>query len=222
MISNSTDKKAVNTLVKHEGLLSAIIQWGFWDEHRPDLVNKLSVEKCVDIAVLGTAITGELVGSAVSSSAEDRQLLGSIGSIPIVSKDYYPNCIISFVVGLIRDVKKEGILSSEAVLQPLMVEGDCIDKDVIMEMIDLGMNYVHNYAGAVVVAGLSAVMLRDGRNDKPSDIRVAFAIRHGLVEMCLGFMEQYHSHMCEENTAKSIQCQCLTALSHSFIVFGIF
>ena len=80
-------------------------------------------------------------------------------------------------------------------LQLLIETGDCIDKDVIMGMIDLGVNHVQDYDGAVVVARLSAIMLLKRPSNKPSDIRTAFAIRFGLVEMCLNLIEQFDTQI---------------------------
>jgi len=46
MISNSTDKRVGKWLLVNERLLASIVQWNFWDaEHRPDIVDVLSVEK---------------------------------------------------------------------------------------------------------------------------------------------------------------------------------
>jgi len=216
MISKSTDMKVVNTLLAHEGLLASIIQWNFWDEQRPDLVRELSMERCAEISVLGTTITGKLVARAAttnipSSISEDEKLLcSSIGSMPIVSKDYDPNCMISYTAGLMHFINppiNEGGLFK--LLQLLIETGDCIDKDVIMGMIDLGVNHVRDYDGAVVVARLSAIMLLKRPSNKPSDIRTAFAIRFGLVEMCLNLIEQFDTQMsCADTTKDNRCCQC--------------
>ena len=225
MISNSKDStniKVVNSLLKYEGLLESIIQWNFWDKHRPDLV---IMENCTEIAALGREITGNLfTGTVDNPSAEDKQLLGLIGSMPIVSKDYDPNCMISYTAGLIcyykkRKGSKEGfkldlIGDILYILQPLIEIGDCIDKDVIAGMIDLGMHHVHDYDSAVVVARLSAFMLWKGTDNKSCDTRTAFAIRCGLIEMCLNFIECFGTHMsCEEGSDS--RCQCTKCLKSS-------
>jgi len=196
MIDASIDKEVVDTLLNHDGLLSSIVQWEYWsEEYRPDLVEELGADTCAHIVSIGRDTIRMLVthADADAASIRGRDLLEAIGTLPIVSKVYDPNCMISFVVGLIRDVKKEGIVPSEgciiSVLQPLMYEGDCIDNDVIAEFIDLGMNYVYDYGSAEIVAELSQCMLCKG--GIPSDTRIAFALRSGLVEMCLDFIERF-------------------------------
>ena len=210
MISNSTDWEVVKTLLKHEGLLASIIQWIFWDTHRPDLVDELSMEKCEEIATLGTKITGELLANAANNpSTEDGQLLGRIGCMPIVSKEYKPHGRLSYIAELLSFIKRNKMKGKEhlKILQSFLYEGDCIDKDVIMGVIDLGTNHAHDNDSAVAVARLSAGMLQKGSNDVPSDTRVAFAIRHGLIEMCFGFIKQFNTHIsCEENTTGNSQC----------------
>jgi len=164
------------------------------------------------IVALARAIVGKLVKIAADNpSAEDIQLLGSIGSMPIVSKDYDPNCMISYTAGLICCMKKEE--PEELInwvyqrynplntLQSLIYTGDCIDKDVIMGIIDLGTNHVHGYGSAVAVAGLSSGMLLKGSNAQSSDTRIALAIRAGLIEMCLNFVDRFggHESFCDED-----------------------
>lgn len=210
----STDNKLVDTLLSYDGLLSSIIQWGFWGEdHRPDITNELGnvicgtiSDVCAHVVSIGRDTIRMLVTNAASNSvsAKDKNLLDTIGTIPIVSTEYDSNCMVSFVVGLIREVKKEGIPPLEpyitSVLQPLMEEADGIDKDVIREMIDLGMNHVHDYASAVVVARLSGFMLsQEFKADEgiESDTRIAFAIRQGLIEMCLNLVNRFGGHETE-------------------------
>ena len=179
--------------------IRTFVKIGSWMDQRPDIVEVLGVKECTDIAVLGKEIVRKIVTYAVDNpTSENRQLLGIIGCMPIVSKEYNPHCMISYTAGLIRDEKKEGINIYQKdddgvvpILQSLMFIGDCIDKDVIMGIIDLGTNYVHDYACAVIVARLSQNMLCKIR---PSDSRIAFAIRSGLVEMCLSFVERFGEH----------------------------
>ena len=195
-----TDKKLVDALLTHEGLLSSIVQWGFWGD-RPDIVKEVGADACARVVNIGRNTIRILVIDAVSStiSENDRDLLKSIGTTPIVSKDYDPNCMVSFVLGLIRDQKNRITLNPNVtlVLEPLMGGADCIDKDVIMEMVDLGMNHVHDYESAVVVARLSGFILCQELNFEQgieSDTRAAFAIRSGLIEMCLNFVDRFGGH----------------------------
>ena len=205
MIIFSTDWEVVNTLLKHEGLLASIIQWIFWDQDvRPDLVNELSVKKCTDITSIAKEVIGDLLKNAANNpSTEDRHLLGRIGCMPIVSKEYGPNCRISYMAELISFIKANEMKEKEhlKILQSLLYAGDCIDKDVIMGIIDLGTNRLHDYESAVVVARLSGFMLWKRPNNEPCDTRVAAAIRTGLLDMCLNLVDRFggHESFCDEN-----------------------
>ena len=35
-------ERIVCTLLNHEGLLTSIVQWGYWKERRPDILNELN------------------------------------------------------------------------------------------------------------------------------------------------------------------------------------
>ena len=217
MIISSTDWKVENTLFKHERLLASIVQWSFWaEEHRPDIVEVLGVEKCAEIVTLWREIVGKLVKIAADNpSAQNGQLLSRIGCIPVISKDYDPNCMISYTseLILIRCMKKKSKRSEEELiwvnqrynplntLQSLMEAGDCVDKDVITGIIRLGINHIQDYDSAVVVVRLSAGMLRKGTDNKLCDARIAAAVRTGLLEMCLNLVDHFggHESFCDED-----------------------
>ena len=143
---------------------------------------------------------GVLLNDAASNkvSAKDKTLLESIGITPTVSRDYDSTYMVPFVIVLIRDVKIKKEKWARNFLQPLMEAGDCIDKDVITEMIDWGINHVHDYDSAVLVSSLSSFMLCQGYDDQgegiENDTRIAFAIRCGVVEMCLSFIGRFGGH----------------------------
>ena len=213
-LAESTDKKVMNTLLKHEGLLSSIIQWGLWDNDRPDISKELkdghingelSVDACVQIVSVGRVTVANLVESVYQMkdgkrliTTEGRGLLKTIGSTPIVNQDYDPTCMVSYVEGLIRAVKKEGWERNGLnIISHLIAETDCIDKGVITEMIDLGANYRHNVESAELVTKFAARMIRieiSEEKSQPNDTRTAFAIRAGLFEMCFGFIESFYRH----------------------------
>ena len=121
-----------------------------------------------------------------------------VGTTPVVSRDYDPNCKTSYVVGLIRCMKtnERDSIQFDA-LANLIVDAGCVDKGVITEMIDWGLNYVADLNDALGVAQLSYDMLLklNVSNEEKwftNDTRIAFAIRAGLLlEMCLGFIEQF-------------------------------
>ena len=70
-----------------------------------------------------------------------------------------------------------------------------MDKDVITEVLDYGCNFTRNKTDAVNVmylAGGCCFQKTDvGTAYVPSDTRVAFAIRAGLLEMCLNFASRF-------------------------------
>jgi hypothetical protein len=205
-LSNSTDKKIVNTLFQHERLLTSIVQWGHWKEHRPDIMKVLSVEDFDIITKLGRETVPVLImdgdnfirdeDGEITATKDGKKRLRSIGTSPIVSTDYDPTCTTSFVGGFIRLVKDKGSCHREpssSILEHLIADADCVDKDVINEVIDLGTNHAFDFESAEFAAKLSTFIIcgEVGEEIQPSDTRIAFAIRAGLVEMCLNFIRRF-------------------------------
>ena len=238
--SECKEKNVVDTLLQYDALLNSVIQWGFWgDKYRPDIVKelspstvvkKLSAGVCKMIVCLGRKSTKCLLSHAANARMENnRSILESIGTTPIVSKNYDPGCLVSCTSGLLRLMKTKGCQKNDfTAVQSLIRGGDCVDKGVITEIIDLGMNYTkEDRATAEFVSGIIASMVRKVTNRKNrliSDTRVAFAIRAGLIELCLGFIERFedvHNILANirsvfisvyevalhEKTAKAITCQ---------------
>jgi len=186
-------------LQEHEGVLESIIQWAFWLEYRPDIVKELKSEglKCTGIVTAGRLLTEVLVNG---SQGESRiLLLKTIGTTPIVNKEYDPSCMVSYTAGLVHQLKltdrRTGILDK---VRRLIREADCVDKGVITELIDFGTKYTPNHESALDVALIIFSMTLENSNLKknhPNDTRVACAIRAGLIEMCLGFTKQFAEHI---------------------------
>jgi len=220
---NNVRNEKVEQLLQYEGLLESIVQWGYWKkEYRPDIIKVLGSPICGTIVDMGMSIVGVLLDDV---SKKDKTLLESIGITPTVSRDYDSTYMVPFVIVLIRDVKMNKEKWARVFLQPLIEAGDCIDKDVISEMIDWGMNHVHDCDSAVLVTRLSSFMLCQGYDDEgdgmESDTRIAFAIRCGLVEMCLNFVDRFggHESFCDEDKAlynhiESIFCNINDASLH--------
>jgi len=196
------DSKIVDTLLQHEGFLPSIIQCGFWDDYRPDIVNELGNEDCAYVASLCRCITKDLLRNATNQRSDDgsltidRKQVAVIGSTPIVSKDYDLGCMLSYTAGLICQTKNKESEDSLLAVLVLMKEADCVDKDVITEMIDFGMK-TKDFSTAELTMMLSNVMILQDANKKihhPSDTRVAFAIRTGLIELCFRFVEMFGCH----------------------------
>ena len=190
-------RKVMYALFQHEGLLKSIVQWGFWGENRPDIVKELGVVKCELVVEWGRDATDVLIRNAEVDAEDEvvnRIRLETIATTSIVSKEYDPNCMISYVAGVIRMMKATGHSDYFYVIMSFIGIIDCVDKGVITEVIDFGMNYSTDYARAEVIAKISAAMIYQDTNIQtncPSDCRVAFAIRAGLIEMCLSFMERF-------------------------------
>ena len=210
MEENSDGLNTIAPLLQHEGLLTTIVQWEFWDETlRPDIIEELQHEHLQQIRVLGSSITQYLVKVVYDGESEDvislsegnLNLVQTIGSAPVVSKEYDPSNMVSFVAGKIQTMKATGSTGGFSnMLQLLIRHADCVDEGLIKEVIDLGVN-TSDYATALFVGEMSSSMLVRTRNVvkklplvgdcQTSDTRVALAIRNGLIEMCLGFIRQY-------------------------------
>jgi len=188
----------VDTLLSHEGLLTSIVQWGFWRDHRPDIQKELRKKDWDGIFDMSTERTILLLNDAWQRS-EDRGIerLAIIGSAPIINKAYGATSMISFTSALIQHVMTEEWKRSELMtcfntLLILIDEADCVDKEVITKLINVG-TITSDYESARCVAQASLGTLIPQSRTNPSDTRVAFAIRSGLIEMCLGFIERFDS-----------------------------
>ena len=188
-------KKIIDTLLNYEGLLSSIVQWGFWDEeYRPDITKELPTDDCVDIVESGRVTVSRLIRAADLNSEEGKERLETIGTTPIISKEYDPECTISLVVGLIYQTKIEGwTMSTSQCLRRLIASISCVDKVVATEMIDLGINTSDDRWVVHVAVVLDYMILKKYNNERfySSDTRIAFAIRSGLIELCLHIIERF-------------------------------
>ena len=192
-------------IAQHDGLVRRIAQWKFWGEkHRPDIAKE--VEACPSIASLGGTITNAFILNEEYceyhiNTEKGKSLLDVIATTPFVNRDYDPNCMVSYVAGFIIQMKANGCFSigDNIALHRLIGSGDCVDKGVITEMIDFGLNFTVDSYTALLVAWVSSGMILlkiSSVENRPSDTRIAFAIRAGLIEMCLTFIEQFWEHKC--------------------------
>ena len=198
-------------LQQNEGLIRSIVQWGFWDEeHRPDIVKEIGIEECSQITNSGVITVSSLMKVSTIEGTNifqtDNQLamkiIDIIGCTPIRNKDYDTGCMVSFVGGMIRSVKSIGVKTKSlfTILQ-FIENADCVDKGIITEIIDFGVNHTkaNDYGTAEYLVKISFSMLwtkqeANTKTDHPSDTRTAFAIRAGLIEMCLHFIERFGWH----------------------------
>ena len=191
-------RKITDALFEHEGLLKSIVRWGFWeDAYRPDITKELGVKNCTSIVEWGRDATAFLVTNAADYAGDVTCALETIATTSIVSKEYDPNCLVSYVTGLIRMSKDIRYADYFYVLNSFIGVTDVVDKGVITEMIDFGINYTTGIDTAFCVARISTAMILQGTNvhqPQPSDARVAFAIRAGLIEMCLSLIDRFGGH----------------------------
>ena len=207
MISESikrADKKLVDTLLNHDGLLRSIVQWNFWRRNRPDIIQELGTEENVLILSLAGESLNLLMNDAYRSIELDgKERLESVGSTRIVNKEYEPNCMTSYTAGLLRLTDPIGwdedrIKNCLNTILVLVDKGDCVDEGVITEIIKFGLIYANrNDCHDGAVSRLAAYILLSMILQKPlgtssqypSDARIAFAIRGGLIELCLTLVE---------------------------------
>ena len=210
------DSKVVDILLQHEGFLTSIVQCGFWKDHRPDIVNELGNEDCTYVASMGRCITKDLLRNSDDGS------VAVIGSTPIVSKDYDPSCMVSYTAGLICQTKINPSEDSLLAVLVLMKEADCVDKDVITEMIDFGMRTKDFSTAALTMMLLDVMILQDVNkktHQNPNDTRTAFAIRTGLIEVCFRFVRMFGVHESFDDDESSI---CNASLyTHIQAVFNL-
>lgn len=188
--SNGGNRQVIDVLLQREELLTSIVQWGFWnDEHRPDLVEDLGSVLCGVVVKFGRNITRLLVHTISDEtnnvSTKDKTLLEAIGAASIVSEQYDPTCMVSFVEGLVQQMKTNELDRSDLTTYIALT----ITRGVVTETIDLGLNYATEFTRAFSLALVLISIMRQG-----SDTRTAFAIRAGLIEMTLCFVDRFGEH----------------------------
>jgi len=198
---NPEDNDIVHSLLNHDGLLRSIIQWGFWDEHRPDIAMEVEAEDLATIASMGQVIVALLVRAVRINNTPDgpfsltlsknSSLMQTIGITPIINKEYDPNCILSYTAGIIRRMKthtwEEDDITTYNLIVSLIRDRDFVDRAVIAELLGLGHNYSEDCTRdkADLLGQLLNNMLKKENENQISDTRVAFAIRNGLIELWL-------------------------------------
>lgn len=215
--SPSHDKKTAETLLEYEDLLSSIIQWGFWGK-RPDIEKELDTQDLLQITDIGFTLVNYLVNYAHNKRDESeltseggKRMITSIGCTPIINKDYDSTCMVSLTAALVHQLARKehffhvaaslgrnGAKPYNRILELFIIFGGCIDKGVILEVIDFGTNHNPDLDSVELIVKLSRfIVLQEISNSnlcdkpQPSDSRAAFAIRAGMIEMCLTFLESF-------------------------------
>lgn len=176
----------------------SLIQWRFWEEHRPDIVSGIkSHYDSFDISTFSSwanRVLVWLIAEAIHNTLSSGRLR-LIGKTPIVCLSFEPNCKTSFVVGIIQLYKSTQKKFFFDYVELAVTEAFCFDKYVIKELIDFGLNFAKDYVDALQVSRICGIMLYhiDDPNQllQPSDTRFAVAIRAGLCEMCMDFILRF-------------------------------
>ena len=95
---DSIEKDIVKTLLQYDGLLRSIVQWGFWN-FRPDIEKELSADDVAMISSRGLGATTLLLKVLKGMGKVEE-----IGTTPILSKEYDPNCNVSYTRALIHQI----------------------------------------------------------------------------------------------------------------------
>jgi len=187
--SDDDTSKIFDIILQQDSLLASIIQWGFWDEYRPDITKLLETNECTEIVDIGRRLAGSLIMLVNKKEAI------TIGTTSIISKQHDPNCTISYVEGLMLTLKVTNDMKYLRTAEELIVVTNLVDKGVITEILGFGVNYFVDYDSAELVSNMSAAFLDGtiGTNENPSDTRAAFAIRSGLFDMCFGYIKRFGS-----------------------------
>ena len=201
-------------LSQYKGLFEMIVQSWFWESQRRDIVNEFNTfvstadfkvaimtegvendDPSATMKALGGNTTFKLLEWARKTD-DAKKMLGDIGSVPIVSRAYDPNCKVSLVGGIIRHMKKPGDRRNYFQALTLLIHhAECVDKDVIAEMIDCGTNFTSEYEDAGVITQLIWSMITQKMDsddaEQPIDSRTAFAIRAGLLDLCVEMIARF-------------------------------
>jgi hypothetical protein len=184
-------------------------------------------------------------------SQDGLNLLKTLAKIPVVSRVYDPECNVNYVVGMIRLLKsvKGTRWRLFDILSLFTNNAHQVDNGIIAEVIELGSKFIATIdeasdndieeASDILRIFYSMMMRRADYQVFPIDKRIAYAIKSGLLEMCIGFITRFecahgvygwdelmdglvciaeliYSVSLHQNTSKAIrdrQCQTVEALN---------
>jgi len=209
MLWKSFEEEKLNVIeeiLQHDYLLRSLVQWEYWRKERPDLIKELTVGTCTQIALVAERASRLVIAKHPSEvlGLSGSRILGVLGTTPIVSKEYDPNCMVSFMVDNLRQSKHNRQMKELFGMIPILASGgDCVDKDVIKEVIDWGLNCKPDLERSIIICLISAIMIHvntDIDDNRPNDTRTAFAIRLGFIDMYLNFIDKFREHFHVEVT----------------------
>jgi len=228
--SEVTASTVCHILLQNEGFLENMIQKTVWSLYRPDIVKEQSHHCLSDIIfiesfarrVISNIIFIGLERNVTETDAELNRLtvheafsqdgldlITTIAKTPVVSKAYDPECKVNYVLGMIRMLKLVNSVDRRDQLSFLnsmfACNADYVDNGIIAEVIELGSKFIADIDDAMSISELSYSMLvrkNAQGNVFPIDKRLAFAIKSGLLEMCVEFIMRF---ACDP-TIQSIAC----------------
>jgi hypothetical protein len=179
-------------MLSYDGFLPFVAQACCWDVNRGDIVKEAArFSGAGDSPSLAATCreTQRILCSIVAALDVEGGPLELIACTPLINN---PECKDSTLVGFIRCMrsgkgKEEGIPSNlSVIIETLVLTGDYVDKSVIAELIDYGMNSKSKEKAYFIMRLMLGILgVGDyGSNIRPSDSRYAAAICCGLLQFC--------------------------------------
>ena len=208
LASKVTASTVVNILLQNEGFLESMVHRCFWTSYRSDLVKEYeSHQLSVDVKTLETdvhkvirnivSIGHKRVMAQIPFPQDGLDLITTIAKTPVVNKAYDPECKVNCVVGTIRMLKLVDSVDQWdqfSILNSMFAyNADCVDNDVIADVIKLGRRFTANIYDSMSISKISYSMLVQKAQGQvyPIDKNIAFAIKSGLLEMCVEFITRF-------------------------------
>jgi hypothetical protein len=239
--SKVTAATVVIILLQNKGFLESMVHRCFWTSYRPDLVKEYeSHQLSVDVKTLEayahigikniifiglkrnvTETDAELNCLTIHEvfSQDGLDLITNIAKTPVVNKAYDPECKVNYVVGKIRMLKLVNSVDrwdQFSILNCMFTfNADYVDNDVIADVIKLGRRFTANIYDAINILRLSYSMLvqKAQGNIYPIDKKIAFAIKSGLLEMCVEFITRFECGPSVDFSFRDTMIGCLVCIA---------
>lgn len=191
----------IPVLLQHTSLIDFMVQSLFWTKYRPDLIQKLCAQQKrgkVNDKVLETIQSVAfralcLFCTVDTESQEGKKRLERIGLAPVIDHryvDFDEKNQIAFVTGLFELLKaRDHDIDELLFLLFQLVAANCVDKQTILGIIELGPEIVSSPQDAAKVVRIICFALIG--ETKPFDDRFAFAVKEGVFQLVLEFIVRY-------------------------------
>ncbi|KAL7458036.1 hypothetical protein ACHAWC_009537 [Mediolabrus comicus] len=192
-------KEARRVMLSYDGLLPFVAQASCWDASRGDIAKEAAMIRCRDGSVSSFSDACREARKVIYVIFEEDDIkedeeedanapinpLELIACTPL-SND--PECKDSTLVGFVRSMRcdKDNLPSMlSSIIETLVLTGDYVDKSVIAELIDYGMNSKSKEKANFIMRLMLGILgMYDDTNIRPSDSRYAAAISCGLLQFC--------------------------------------